>query len=727
MPAEQNFTILYGSQTGQAKAIAEEIHDRSAEIGLIASIFCLSLVDKKFSIQEERSVVFVVSTTGDGEPPDTVRKFYRRIHKKTLPSNYLENLRFAFLALGDSNYTNFCNCGKTIEKRLLQLGAKPFYLTGCADDAVGLEVTVEPWIDGLWEAIRGLVDFNVKESGLLNDLCDTDTKSNIYSQSSNMADSSTCDNVEKISFKSQENYPDTEDKKDNDVEKESSERSQCNNSLDVNKWSSPSAELSGKALKIPHCPHPYLEFKYVKEDKMENLDNYPLHNNAPFPSAVSDVKFVQVIKAEQLTKEGAVKTALELIIDIRSLGVEYEPGDSFGIICPNDEETVNSLFRRLNIEQFADIPFFLRISQKTEKKNATLPDYIPQKSTLRHIFTTCIDIKAVPKKTLLRALVDYTDNEIEKRRLQELCSAQGAKDYFKFVREPYTGLLDILNAFPSCNPPTERLLELLPRLQPRAYSVSSSPLRNKHIASFIFNITVIKGLKEVTEDRNGLCTGWLDRLTSSIRCKKCNQCDGCASVEFEDLGKEVAKLNLTSETIKIPVYWRQGTNFRLPSDESVPVIMVGPGTGVAPFISFLSHREMQKKSNSAKEFGDMYLFFGCRHKEKDFLYRDKIESFLEKGILTKLFASFSRDDCEGKTFPRYVQDNLQLQSDLILSLIFDKGAVVYICGDAKNMAKNVYETFVELLKSKKGMTSQEAMAYVKSLRDEQRYLEDIWT
>ena len=107
---------------------------------------------------------------------------------------------------------------------------------------------MEPWIDGLWDAVRGLADSNLKRNGLLNDLCDTDTKSNIYLHNSNMDESSTCDNVEKSSFRSPENYPDTEDKKDNNIEKGRAERNQCNNSLDVNKWSSPSAELNGKGL-----------------------------------------------------------------------------------------------------------------------------------------------------------------------------------------------------------------------------------------------------------------------------------------------------------------------------------------------------------------------------------------------------------------------------------------------------------------------------------------------
>eukprot|EP00112_Aurelia_sp_Birch-Aquarium-sp1_P014105 Seg3019.3 transcript_id=Seg3019.3/GoldUCD/mRNA.D3Y31 product="Methionine synthase reductase" protein_id=Seg3019.3/GoldUCD/D3Y31 len=713
MPEKGKFTILYGSQTGQAKAIAEEIHQRCTDHNLTASIFCLSLTEKKFCINEESCVVFVVSTTGDGEPPDTVRKFYRRINKKTLQNDYLKKLNFGFLALGDSNYTNFCNCGKSIEKRLLELGAKPFCASGYADDAVGLEVVVEPWIDGLWPMIWKHLGISPAHKG--SEIDKENSKENIGKENAVcliMENRSLSDDTENTLVKNIVNVSSP------DESEATSEKKTI--------WSIPSQELDGKALKIPLCPPPFLEIQFNKKLEI-NLEDEPLHNNAPFQAAISDIKMARIIKAYKLTRDDAIKTALELEIDIRDLKVEYEPGDSFGIVCPNEKQHVEELLIRLGVMEKADVPFTLKILENTSKKDPALPCYITKTSTLRHIFTTCIDLKAVPKKALLRMLVDHTTDSEEKRRLQELCSGQGAKEYSKFIREPYTGVMDVLKAFPSCQPPVERLIELLPRLQPRAYSVSSSPLQNKHRARFVFNITIIKGLEGVTEDRTGLCTGWLDRLTSAIRCKKCGDCDGCKPVEFEDLGKELEKLKIGGDMIQVPVYWRRRTNFRLPEDDNVPIIMIGPGTGVAPFISFLSHREMQKKSDNSQEFGPTVLFYGCRHKERDFLYREKMENFVEKSVLTKLLVSFSRDEGQEESAPRYVQDNIKLHQDYIIPLIVEKGAIVYICGDAKNMARNVHQTFIDLLQSNQNMSQMEAMAYLKKLRDEKRYLEDIWT
>ncbi|TRY83851.1 hypothetical protein DNTS_006196, partial [Danionella cerebrum] len=156
MPCEPaaDFLILYGSQRGQAQSIAEEICQQAAERGFTADTSCLSKVEEYNVDRETRPVVFVVSTTGDGDPPDTAQKFVRRIKNKSLPCNCMSHLYYALLALGDTNYANFCNGGKTIDTRLQQLGAKHFYATGHADDGTGLEVVVEPWVDGLWEALQ---------------------------------------------------------------------------------------------------------------------------------------------------------------------------------------------------------------------------------------------------------------------------------------------------------------------------------------------------------------------------------------------------------------------------------------------------------------------------------------------------------------------------------------------------------------------------------------------
>ncbi|CAH1772723.1 unnamed protein product [Owenia fusiformis] len=154
------FLLLYASQTGQAKAIAEEINENAPQHGLNPELHCISQTEKKFSLERESCVVIVTSTTGEGEPPDTALKFWRRLKKKTLPDDHLSKVNYALLGLGDSNYTNFCNNGKNFDKRLNELGAKRFYECGWADEAVGLEVKVEPWIEGLFTTLKTFLNLN---------------------------------------------------------------------------------------------------------------------------------------------------------------------------------------------------------------------------------------------------------------------------------------------------------------------------------------------------------------------------------------------------------------------------------------------------------------------------------------------------------------------------------------------------------------------------------------
>ncbi|CAH1772724.1 unnamed protein product [Owenia fusiformis] len=399
-------------------------------------------------------------------------------------------------------------------------------------------------------------------------------------------------------------------------------------------------------------------------------------------------------------------------MDISSSSIKYQPGDSFGIICPNTDQDVTTLIERLEVADQADTVFTLDLIADTKKRNAVIPSFIHEKSTLRHSLTTCFDIRAVPKKAFIRVLAEYTKDHGEKRRLQELCSKQGAKDYTEFIREQNISVLDILLAFPSCLPPIERFLEQLTRLQPRPYSISSSPLHSSSL-HFVFNIVEIPAGSGRSYARKGLCTGWLNSITKTLQ----------KSVD-SDLANGVSELTLETSDVKIPIFTRSNQNFHLPEDISRPIIMIGPGTGVAPFVGFLQHREQQRKTGST--IGKSWLFFGCRNKEKDFLYEKQLVDLTNSGVLTKFHVSFSRDHKE-RDEPRYVQDNIKLNGESVAEWITENDAVVYVCGDAKCMAKNVNEALADVLVECKGMSKAEATAYLMKMRLHRRYLEDVWT
>ncbi|KAK3105641.1 hypothetical protein FSP39_002493 [Pinctada imbricata] len=798
MPTRKNrFLLLYGSQTGQAEAITEEIAEAAESHGFICERHSLAHTEKKFVLENESCVVIVTSTTGDGEPPDSALKFVRRLKKKSLPDTHLQNVNYALLGLGDSNYTNFCNCGKTLDRRLEELGAKRFYNSGWGDDAVGLEVAVEPWIEGLWPALREF--FSEKPSRTENtcqissstshcdDISDQTTSAKL-SLNSGVKESNTrsvsngttngkengCDSnvnraehdgILQVNGNTNSNADDslisdilpshqqngssngvtstnidsTSAAKDQNVNAAKVESLQTddtwatsNGTDSVNKIDKDAEvtittsdlrtsvpPLCDASLSVPVLPQPFLKLSFSPDDRVD-LPNLPYQNGSNLPSAATPITMVTVSSAQVMTSSDSVKKTLCLRMKMEDENVvKYQPGDSISICCQNDDQEVDQLLLRLGQSNQADIPCELSLISDTKKKNAALPPHLPPKATLRHMFTQCVDIREPPKKAFLRALVDCTTDPDESRRLQELCSKQGATDYNKYIREAGVSILDLLSAFPSCCPSVDRIMEFLPRLQPRPYSVCSSPLTEPTILEVVFNVVEITKESGRSFHRQGVCTGMIDRMTQGLQTEYKSLLSPLDSVER-------LKIDDVPRT-QLSIFGRTNQSFHPPDDLSVPIIMIGPGTGVAPFIGFCRHREaMRSKMADASKYGATWLFFGCRHQSRDFLYKSEMEHFVRTGVITELKLSFSRDE-QPSDSPRYVQDNIVRSGRELVDLLDNRGAMVYVCGDAKNMAKDVNQAFMTVLQEHKGIGEEEARSYLMQLRLKRRYSEDVWT
>lgn len=729
MPLKRKrFLLLYGSQTGQADAITEEILDNSAAHGLECERHCLSQAEKKFTLEKETCVVIVTSTTGDGEPPETALKFFRRLKKKTHSSDYLSHLNYALLGLGDSNYTNFCNAGKTLDKRLEELGAKRFYLSGWADDAVGLEQVVEPWIEGLFPALLKFLSFNCPDfsaTSQITEICEIEVERSHFDKDGESSDKK-IETESNGRFKEKESQAkNTTDSTEPNIDKfESESSSTVSNGKGLNETedlvkhigditleesTKPSlrksiAPLCDAAVTVPLLPAAYLSINFdIDQDMKPSL----LPSNS---SAVTTISEATVIRTDILTSKEALKKTLRLRLKIGE-EFEYQPGDSVSVYCQNEEKEVEMLLKRLNVLDKADIICQIELMKDTKKAKAAIPLHIPTITTLRSLFTYNIDIREPPKKAVIRQLVEGTTNPQEKRRLQELCSKQGMGDYTSFIRNPEISILDLLLAFPSCNPDVDRLIESLPKLQPRPYSACSSPLKTPQHLDIAFNVINIPEGDGRSFARQGVCTGMLDRVTNQ------NQ-----------IREESTEDRTDTEIFQLQISTRPNQYFRLPSDVSIPLILIGPGTGVAPFVGFLQHREMQKNSAEFADqaFGEIFLFFGCRNRSQDFLFKEELMRLQKVDILSKLYVSFSRESISQED-PKYVQDNIKRNAEQVLQLIYNQKAVIYVCGDAKNMAKDVNQTFMKILQEKKEMTESETKSFITKLRLERRYLEDVWT
>ncbi|CAG8600617.1 7584_t:CDS:2 [Funneliformis caledonium] len=686
MTAEKSsrFVILYASQTGNSEWIAKNIHQEALERGFVNECHGMEEHDK-VDLSKENILILVSSNTGDGDPPENATNFFRFM-RKIKSNTFLSHLQFAILGLGDTNYTNFNNTAKRLEKKLLELGATPFYEKGLADDAMGLEATVDPWIEKLWPALAKV--------------CVQKGKNNNNAHDENIVES-----VKNLSVN---------DKSDNN---DLSLPLKLPNELSVDEkmnfviGTKITFELSelAKAETLTALPRiPTVICKIVKSNKKESINPASL---PPFINTSTPIVNARLDTVRCLTHPDALKRTIHLELDIKDYKekLEFVPGDSIGIIAPNNKKLVLEILKTLEIgENEANQEISIESLEGT-----VLPSHLrnAQTTSIMELFRYGVDLTSLPRKALLRLMAEYTTDEEERKTLLFLCSKQGA-DQFNRLRHQIPTLLDLLVTFPSCKPPVERLFDVLPSHQPRYYSIANSPLVNRDSFHIAFNIVDYKTPDPYGVRKFGVCTPWLDNLSGHVN-------------EWNK------RFPLTTK-VDIPIFMKQNTyGFAVPSDISRPMIMIGPGTGVAPFIGFIQHREQQiiaerRSDNIEKSLGEMWLFYGCRDIEKDHLYREELEGFLKRGILKELLVATSRAPDAGLNGnPKYVQDLLRKRGQELYELLDRKDAMIFVY--AQGMAKDVNDALADILVEYGNMQRSDSLKLLAKWMNDKRYLRDLWS
>ncbi|XP_045033891.1 nitric oxide synthase-like protein [Daphnia magna] len=365
----------------------------------------------------------------------------------------------------------------------------------------------------------------------------------------------------------------------------------------------------------------------------------------------------------------------------------YEPGDHIGVFAVNDDTLVTGLIDRLGANSTLPPDGPLQLQTLTEHKDGGKTwqnqERLPA-CNLRTLLSHYLDITTPTSQTLLALLAAHASAEEDKRRLQLL--ATDAREYEDWKHWGFPHLLETLLEFPSVAIDAALLVSQLPLLQPRFYSISSSPLIDPLQIDITAAVIAFKTQGGKGPMHYGVCSNYLAHLKSGD---------------------------------KIQCFFRSAPNFHLPTEIERPVVMVGPGTGVAPFRGFWQHKQaLQLKG---EEMGPMLLFTGYRSPDCDLFVEEK-SAMVASGILDYAFLALSRHPPVPKT---YVQDKLLEAAPLVYRMLTQQKGHFYVCGDCA-MAEDVANTLRMVFQKAGGLDSEESEDFLMTLRNERRYQEDIF-
>ena len=355
-----------------------------------------------------------------------------------------------------------------------------------------------------------------------------------------------------------------------------------------------------------------------------------------------------------LNSEGATKETRQFVFDLADTGLVYEAGDALGVWPTNCSELVGDML-----------------------------------SALKLTSATTVSVKDMGDMSLSQALVQHHEiARITPDVLRFVAERAGSDELTNLLKPEYQEqlkawlwnkqIVDLLHAFPITASASE-WLSVLKRLQPRLYSISSSPkAQTNEVHLTVSTVRYFNGEKL----RGGVCSTFLaDR----------------------------------SEETEIPIFVQKSSHFKPPAQSETPMIMVGPGTGVAPFRSFLHERRARGDK------GRNWLFFGEQHAATDFYYQDELQAMHKDGLLTQLSLAFSRDQAE----KIYVQDRMREHGAQLWAWL-QEGAHFCVCGDASRMAKDVDKALREVVRQHGGLSEDAARSYVQQMASDKRYVRDVY-
>ncbi|MDR3404896.1 MAG: assimilatory sulfite reductase (NADPH) flavoprotein subunit [Chthoniobacter sp.] len=550
LPAKP-LVVFYGSQTGTAEGLAKKTSKEAEKRGFAPKVVDMAKYDT-VDLSSEQNVLVITSTYGDGEPPDNAQAFWNYLQGETAPP--LAHLNYSVLALGDTNYSAFCQFGKNCDERFEKLGAKRVHPR--VDCDVDYETPAKAWTDAVFAALS----------------------------------------------------------------------------------SSPEAALNGAASITSEAS--------AAAPATEASPGWSKKN--PFPA--------RLLANRLLNAAGSGKEVRHYEISLAGSGLSYEAGDALGVMPANCGALVSELLAILGCDG---------------EEAVKTPD--GAETSLRLALAQHYDITR-PTSDLLKAAAERGAAGGELAALLDPARKDDLKKWL-WGRE----MIDVIGGL--AQPlTTAELMPLLKKLQPRLYSISSSP--KAHPDEVHLTVAAVR-YDAYGRGRKGVCSTFL--------------ADRCA------------------DNTPVPVFVQTSHGFRLPANGDVPVIMCGPGTGIAPFRAFLEER----RATGAQ--GRNWLFFGDQKRSTDFLYQEQLEAWAADGHLARLDLAFSRDQAE----KIYVQ-NRMLENAAELWSWLDSGAHFYVCGDASRMAKDVDAALHQVAESAGGLSKEAAAEYIQKLKSEKRYQRDVY-
>ncbi|KAL5448033.1 hypothetical protein PMIN06_007248 [Paraphaeosphaeria minitans] len=388
--------------------------------------------------------------------------------------------------------------------------------------------------------------------------------------------------------------------------------------------------------------------------------------------------------------------------DVRQLSLDvpdyhpYVPGDVLTIYPKNFPTDVNELLAVMKWTSIADTP--LRF---TPSSSATLPTSRPPiphlasttTITLRTLLTNHLDIMSIPRRSFFAQLAHFTSDEFQKGRLLEFTDPEYIDELYDYTSRPRRSILEVLQEFETVKIPWQRLCSIIPTIRGRQFSIASAldaageaskRTRIELLVAIVKYKTVIKRI------RQGVCTRYVASLRPGQR----------ITVTLQKGGLGVTKAEMER-----------------------PVVMVGPGTGVAPMRALTYQRkfwreELQRKDDAVRDM----LFFGCRNAESDYYFKDEWAQLQKEGIPLDVFAAFSRDQRQKV----YVQDLIRQESARVYEALAKRDGIVYICGSSGRMPQAVREALIETFQSHGNLERTAAEAYLAAMEKSGRYKQETW-